>query len=339
MQDGQIILWKKLTNIYMKTKFAIGCLVQWYEINIIKEYISSIKASISAYDKSQVIVEFDIVGNQILERFDGTKSEFKDLINHLTSLVVSMQSEGYTVEYKVHETLYSIADSRRNFNNKYCEEVDVLIWGESDMLAPKQMFIILDHLHQHVSNSTPKYLSFFGGCKMWDDSWKMLEHPDFTDKPFTEGDTENWWSLRYTMSEQEMNKINERTEELEIITLPQHKFNGCGLVISSEVIKAGVNIPKGVFMAHEDTAFMLLTNKLLGNIPQYVVRNILLVHNRKHHSKRYKVKGEADIDPTNTGLLRRQHNWYKKQYEANSDNLNNLFNPNYRFKTWKDVFE
>ena len=66
-------------------------------------------------------------------------------------------------------------------------------------------------------------------------------------------------------------------------------------------------------------------------------KNILLVHNRKHHSKRYKVKGEANIDPTNTGLLREQHSWYKRAYNASSENLANLFNPNYKFKTWNDA--
>ena len=27
----------------MKTKFAIGCLVQWYECDIIEEYVESLK--------------------------------------------------------------------------------------------------------------------------------------------------------------------------------------------------------------------------------------------------------------------------------------------------------
>ena len=28
----------------MKTKFAIGCLIQWYEVDIIEEYIDSLMA-------------------------------------------------------------------------------------------------------------------------------------------------------------------------------------------------------------------------------------------------------------------------------------------------------
>ena len=318
------------------TKFAIGCLVQWYEVKIIGEYISSIKSAIYAYGKDNVFIHFDIVKGKLLEKFDGTEEEFEVVIDELMDKITSLGD--YNIDWVIHqENVYSIADHRRDFNEKYCEQVDVLVWGESDMLAPKQMFVILDQLHQQVKDQTPKYLSFFGGCKMWDSSWELLEHPKFTDKPFIEGDTENWWSLRYTMSESEMDTINEETESAEVIVLPQHKFNGCGLVISSEVIKSGANIPKGMFFVHEDTAFMMMTQKLLGNIPQFVIRNILLVHNRKHHSKRYKVLGEDGIDPTNTGLLRQQHDWYNRAYEASSQNLANLFNPNYKFKGWKDV--
>lgn len=321
----------------MKTKFAIGCLVQWYEVNMIGEYISSIKSSIDFYDRDDVLIHFDIVLNQLLEKFDGTDQEFTDVTYKIMNEITSLEND-YNITFKIHDDkIFSIADHRREFNDKFCELVDVLIWGESDMLAPKQMFVVLDNLHQQVSKNNPKYLGFFGGCKMWDDSWKLLEHPKFTDKPFIEGDTTNWWSLRYTMSEQEMNDINNETEELDVIIMPQHKFNGCGLVLSSEVIKAGANIPKGMFFVHEDTAMMYMTQKLLGNIPQFVIRNILLVHNRKHNKKRYRVIGESGLDPTNTGLLREQHTWYNIAHKYSSENLSNLFNPNYKFKGWNDV--
>lgn len=318
------------------TKFAIGCLVQWYEVNIIKEYIASIESAIELYGKNNVIVDFVVIQNQLLEKFDGTEDEFKNLLDSLMKEIIYLKDKEFNINWICYpDQIYSIADYRREFNNKYCNLVDVLIWGESDMLAPKQMFIILDTLHKQSIHT--KYLAFFGGCKMWDESWKMLEHPDFTDKPFIEGDTNNWWSLRYTMSENEMDIINEKTEYPEVIVLPQHKFNGCGLVISSEVIKSGVNIPQGMFFVHEDTAFMYMTQKVLGNIPQYVIRNILLVHNRKHPNKRYKILGEKGIDPTNTGLLRKQHEWYQKAYEASSINLANLFNSKYKFKNWGDI--
>ena len=128
--------------------------------------------------------------------------------------------------------MYTIADYRRDFNDKYCTEVDVLMWGESDSLIPRQTFQILDNLHTSVKEKTPKYVSFFGTCKMWDESWLSIEHNEFTDKPFVDGDTENWWSLRYNMNIDEMNSFNDKVEELDIRTINQYKFNGFGLVIS-----------------------------------------------------------------------------------------------------------
>ena len=51
----------------MKTKFAIGCLVQWFECDIIEEYVDSLKDAINCYDKDQIIVDFTIVTNEDLE--------------------------------------------------------------------------------------------------------------------------------------------------------------------------------------------------------------------------------------------------------------------------------
>ena len=315
----------------MKTKLAIGCLVQWYECDIIEEYVDSLKDAVEAYD-GEVIVDFAISLNEDLEKCISKEQKKK-----CVTKIISICNFG-NIHY--HDELHTIADYRREFNEKYCTQADVLVWGESDAILPKQTFVILDNLHQmSLQNNNPKYLAFFGMCKMWDNSWKDLEHPDFTDKPFDPEDTKNWWSMKYVMSKEEMNQINNKTEDLDVRILPQHKFNGCGLVISSEVIKSGANIPKGMFFVHEDTAFMHLTNKILGNIPQYIIKNILLVHNRKHPKKRFSIKGEEGINPTNPGEQRRQHEWYKLAYEYSSQNLNNLFNPNYKSYGWKDILK
>jgi hypothetical protein len=324
----------------MKTKFAIGCLVQWYEVNIIGEYISSLKAAVDVYGSENVLIHFDIIQDQILEEFDGTEEEFEVLLDSLMDKITSLEGN-----YKVHwncfnkytqasNEVYSIADHRREFNERYCEKVDVLVWGESDMLVPLQAFTVLDHLHQNVQ--TPKYVATFSICKMWDASWKVLEHPKFTDKPFIENDYDNWWSLKYTMSIQEMNSINSETEQLELLATTQHKFNGCGLIISSEVIKAGVNIPSSVFFVHEDTAFMIIMNRLLESIPQYIIKNILVVHNRNHPKKRMYVKGESG---ETMNQKRRSNSWYIKANKYSEENCYNLFNPNYKSKTWKDVWK
>lgn len=325
----------------MKTKFAIGCLVQWYEIEMIQEYVDSLEDAIIAYD-GPVYVDMMLSMNQDLEKTTLSETEMEALQIRAYKIFEEMQKKVKNdVLVFVNSTTrnYSIADYRREFNQTFCTKADVLIWGESDMLVPKQSFIVLDSLHQQVDSQTPKYLATFGICKMWDDSWKVLEHTEFTDKPFIEMDTTNWWSLRYTMSKEEMNAFNDKVTELDVRVVNPHKFNGCGLVISSEVIKAGVNIPSSIFFVHEDTAFMMMTNKVLGAIPQYHFKNILVVHNRKHPRKRSYILGEEGIDKTDTGELRNVHSWYRPANKLCEQNCYNLFNPNYKAKTWKDVYD
>lgn len=315
----------------MSTKFAIGALVQWYEVDILSEYVETLVQAIDTYKKDGVSVHLMLCTNQELEQIEEGKSmsDIVDKFYRETSVLLDYKSKIETTN-----ALQTISDYRRNFNQEYCSEVDVLIWGETDLLIPREEFVVLDYLHN--ASQPSKYIATFGICKMWDESWKGLEHPEFADKPFIENDYDNWWSVKYTMSKDEMYNINSKTTQPEVVVLPQHKFNGCGLVISSEVIKAGVNIPQSVFFVHEDTAFMLMVQRVLGNIPQYSIRNILNVHNRNHPSKRRYIKGESG-DTMNK--RRRSNDWYVKANKYSEENCYNLFNPNYKSKTWKDVWK
>lgn len=309
--------------------------MQWYEIEILAEYIDTLLDAVKEYDKDSLTVDIKFSINQDLEKLDKEDrliyilSRFDDQINRLG---------GFKTNFTIEKELVTIADYRREFNNHYCDKVDVLVWGETDMLVPKQMFNIIHGLHSQVSNSTPKYLLTFGINKMWDSSWEVIEHPSFTSKEHSDN-PDDWWGVRYVTTQEEMYRINEPVTDLDIVYISPFKFNGCGLVISSEVIKAGANIPKSVFFVHEDTSFLLMLQKLYGNIPQYHVKNIYLPHNRKHLNKRAFIKGETDMDKTDIGALRRVHSWYQKANKMCEENCYNLFNPSYKSFTWDDVFK
>ena len=314
-------------------------MVQWYEVEIVEEYIASLEAAIEILEKPESVV-IDICWNlsQSLEKIDTDKRSLHEIEAKLG--MMSSRIRNYTrvkeTFYKDDKHPYTIADYRRDFNDKYCTEVDVLMWGETDSLVPKQTFLILDNLHQTITqNGNSKYLAFFGTCKMWDDSWKPIEHNDFTDKLHSDS-RDDWWSVNYTMNIEEMNAINDKVDELDVRIVSPHKFNGCGLVISSEVIKSGVNIPKSSFFIHEDSAFMMMTNKVLGDIPQYVIKNILLVHNRKRLDKRKYIKGE---DGNTVAEMRKSTDWYTLANKMCEQNYLNLFNPNYKSFTWDDVLK
>ena len=345
--------------IELNNKFTIGCLIQWYEIELVGEYLQSVKNSLdNIKNKENIIIDLYFNCSQRLEKIDTNKSSISNIKNKYNKLLMdifSYDEDTFSIvgcDYKINnfieenkDGLYTIADYRRDFNDKYCEKVDVLMWGETDSLIPKQTFEVLDLLHlNNTQNNINKYVAFFGTCKMWDDSWKPIEHNDFTDKPFYDSPDdfnpdEHWWSLRYNMNIDEMNKINDKVEELDVRNVNPFKFNGCGLVISSDIVKAGVNIPRSAFFIHEDTAFMFSLMKILGNeISQFVFKNILLVHNRKHFKKRSYILGEDDIKTGDINSSRKVHKWYRKASEMSHHNVYNMFNQT-KVYTWKDVFD
>jgi len=317
------------------TKIAIGCLIQWYEYEIVDEYLQTLKLALDEYE-GEVLLDFHITTNEDLERstdlsFPGRAAEamLQDIVRLFGN---------HSLTYDVSSRLVTIADYRREFNSKFCERAEVLVWGETDMLVPRQTFNIIDMVHGQVTDNTPKYLLTFGINKMWDPSWEPVEHPKFTVKQHSDN-PEDWWSVRHVTTVDEMREINKEVEDLDVVTISPFKFNGCGLVISSEVVRAGANIPRSVFFVHEDTAFMNVLIKMFGSIPQYHIRNVYLPHNRKHPNKRTHIAGEEEMDKNDIGKLRKSHPWYVKANKFSEENCYNLFNPSYKSKTWEDVFD
>lgn len=311
---------------------AIGCLVQWFEIQMISEYLNSLKESAKDY-KQQVYIDLTLNIDQTLEKVD-TSITIKQIQDTFIKLCREFEDQGYQIDYRVYDKLYTIADYRRDFNSKYCNYVETLVWGESDMLLPSQAVATLLTLQESVKEKTPKWIGFFATCKMWDDSWTTLEHPEVTNLP---RDPYAWYGTRRYMSYEKMEEINSNTEELDVNITYNYKFNGCGLVLSSELVKSGLNIPQSVFFTHEDTALQnyLTLFSPAGQIPQYVVKNILLVHNREHPNKRMHVAGEVGKD---LNEKRKSNTWYRVASEMSKHNAYNITKQQKAY-TWKDVWK
>ena len=309
---------------------AAGCLVQWYEIDMFEEYVNSLLKSIGD-QKDKVMIDMCLVTNQELEK---STVDLYEIQSKFIKVCNKLEHGGYQSEYNIQQSLYTIADYRREFNEKYCDLVDILFWGESDMLVPSQGIETILSLHEAVKEQTPKWLGFFSTCKMWDDSWKPLEHPKLTDLP---RDAHAWYGTRCYMDYDKMEEINSDTESPHIESTYNYKFNGCGLVMSSELVRSGVNIPKCVFFTHEDTALMNKMLTLFGNnqIPLYIVKNILLVHNREHPKKRKYVQDEVGDD---INEQRKSNDWYKVASEMSKLNAYNFMKQGRNFN-WKDVWK
>jgi hypothetical protein len=324
-----------------KPKIAIGCIVQWYEVEMYSEYLQSVINAIkysNSYDN--VFVDFNFYLSENIEQVDTDIISKEEILNKfkLGEQLLIENGINYKITYYTDDKIYTIADYRREFNDVYCQTSDVLMWGESDALIPKETFQVLETLHlSSVSNGLRKYVAFFGTNKMWDDSWLPVEYSKATDKPFLgKEDNKNWWGVSYVTELEELYQINGDITELEINYVSPYKFNGCGLIVSSDVVKSGVNIPRSIMLVHEDTAFQnSIIRFFQNNIPQYIIKNVYLAHNRRHSKKRLYVKGEQTIN--DISKRRESNQWYNKVWKIDHLQAHNAWGQ-HEILNWKDVF-
>jgi len=311
----------------LNNKYIIGCHVMFYEIDMVEEYLNSVHLALQDIDnKENVKVEMMWNMSQYFEQSNSMQSIYAKIEK------LERKYDFVSLFYEDDDKPYTMADYRRELNNQ-CNECDYVIWGESDCLMPRQMFGVLEQLKEYAnSQNVHRYITTFGIRKMWDESWKVLEHPAFTDKPYYDMDTEedkrkaesSPWSIRYTMSQREMDEVNSQTKELSVQMINYPKFDGSGLVISSDLLRTGANIPPAVYMNGDDSSFLESCRLHMGDrYSQFVINNILKVHNRNHTKKRRYVQGEDDS--LNTHFKRATKNWYKEFNDVSKGNLNKLY--------------
>jgi len=314
----------------LNNKYIIGCHVMFYEIDIVEEYLKSVHLALEEVDNKDN-VKIEMMWN-MSQYFEECENDIK--IQEIENRIVELK-EKYGFEslyYTDDKKPYTMADYRRELNNQ-CNECDYVIWGESDCLMPRQMFGVLEQLKEYANEQgIHRYITTFGIRKMWDESWRVLEHPEFTNKPYYDMDTDDDkrkaesspWSIRYTMSQEEMDEVNNKTTDLNVQIITYPKFDGSGLVISSDLLRTGANIPPAVYMNGDDSSFLDSCRLHMGEqYKQFVINNILKVHNRNHPNKRHYVKGEDQSK--NTHFKRATKNWYKEFNNVSKGNLNKLY--------------
>lgn len=279
----------------LKNKYVVGCHVMWYEIEMFPEYIDScIQMMKDVENPDNVTFHFCFNCQEYLEKIDGG---FNQIIKKFDEQIDKLIGFGkITGDEKItDEPFYNIAAYRRDLNYNYCDEVDFVLWGETDSLWPGQTFEIIEGITSLVHY--PKFILNFAGRKNWDKSWDVITHPLYKNVQFLPDGSwalENEASEKSYMSIERMNEINDiplNTVEIQILQDP--KADGSCLVISSELIKSGVNIPHAIIHCGEDESFLRMAKTVLGvQFVQYNVKNILRVHNRRHPKKRMYIEGE-----------------------------------------------
>ena len=329
----------------LNNKYAIGTHIMFYEIEMYPDFINGLINLLEQVEsKDNVYLHFCFNISEYFETIDRSKISIEDLYSKFNNGVQRLKDLGYTnieINIKNNECeIYNIADYRRDFNYNYCKKVDFLMWGETDSFFPKEAFKVLESLKNYTDqNNIHRYILSWSDRKMWDDSWKVTEHVDYENLTFIDSpdqfDNENY--AKSPLSIEKMNDVNSKTVELDIRTIDYPKIDGSCLVMTSELIKSGVNLPHSLLLYGDDSSIGVIAKLILGDkFLQFTVKNILKVHARRHPKKRVYILNENNP----RGFCGKHKGLWSEVLDHHSKfNLNNLLNSQNKFYTFKDVFD
>ena len=325
----------------LNNKYVIGTNVMWFEIEMYEDFINGLVNLLNTdiENKENVIVDLCLNLSQHLEKLDTDKITEDEIIEKFYKGREKILQLGYEVNtFQVEkDEFYFHADYRRDLNYNYCNKVDYVMWGETDSFFPKEAFEALENLSNYTNEEgIHKYIACFADRKMWDSSWDDTVHTDYVDIEFVDDDKQHL-NLNQSKSQlpiETMNEINSTIDELDIRVISYPKLDGSCLVISSDLIKFGVNIPS-CMIYNDDHGLSIMSQKLMGqNYKQFVFKNLLKVHARRHPKKRLYVLEENN--PNSFGD--RKNNKFNEFKSMSDENIEMLLRDNNkRFNRYEDL--
>ena len=325
----------------LNNKYVVGTNVMWFEIEMYEDFIEGLINLLDndIENKENVMIDLCLNLSQHLEKLDVSKITEDKIIDKFYTGVDRIKELGYEVNtFQVErDEFYFHADYRRDLNYNYCKKVDYVMWGETDSFFPKEAFEALENLYTYTNEEgIHKYIACFADRKMWDSSWDDTVHTDYVDIEFVDDDKQHL-NLNQSKSQlpiETMNEINSPIDELDIRVINYPKLDGSCLVISSDLIKFGVNIPS-CMIYNDDHGLSIMSQKLMGqNYKQFVFKNLLKVHARRHPKKRLYVLEENN--PNSFGD--RKNNKFNEFKSMSDENIEMLLRDNNkRFNRYEDM--
>ena len=325
--------------VNLSKTYVIGTHVMWFEIEMYADFIDGMVNLLETVDNTENVT-IDLCFNMLqhFEEVDYDKIKKHELVIKFKKGVATLESMGFIVnqEIKDGDEFYFHADYRRDLNYNYCKKVDYVMWGETDSFFPREAFQVVEALSKYTDEQNiHRYLLSFSDRKMWDASWDALVHNDYVNLEFVDDDEGhlNPNQAKSPMSIEKMNEINSKAEEFDFSYIQYPKISGACLVLSSDLIKSGVNIPP-CLLYNDDEGLSIMSHKLLGDkYIQFVVKNVLHVHARRHPQKRMYVKGEDNP----YSFIGDKNDNFQKFLSISKQNIQTLVTEQGKFKEYNDL--
>ena len=312
----------------------------FFEIEMYKDFIDGLVNLLETVEnKDNVTIDLCFNMSEEIEKIDYDKISKDELLGKFYAGVNRIFKLGYEkVNTRIVETneFYFHADYRRDLNYNYCKKVDYVMWGETDSFFPKEAFDVIETLSEYTKEQNlHRYLLSFSDRKMWDSSWDPLVHVDYEHLEFIDDDKGhlNPNQAKSSLPIETMNEINAKAKEFNFTYITKPKISGACLVISSDLIKSGVNIPL-CLLYNDDEGLSIMCEKLLGqNFIQFICKNILHIHARRHPNKRMYVEGEDNP----YSFINQKNSNFQKLLNLSKQNIQNLITGKNKFYEYNDL--
>src|ERR1051326_3931193 len=256
--------------------------VMWWHSKLMPEILESVENALKKIPENlQVDFLFTLNAQTYMEEPEtGTPMEmFDEFINH----PVVKNSK---INYKTNkDNFYNACDFARE---TYGTEYDYTIWGHPDCLVPENYFIVLNEVIN--SNLPTPHVLTPSRQKMWDDSWKHVEHFHVRDKSIEEllaDDFGKKMVYRYQITLPELNEVNNRFEDkISVHQVYPPKSDAALITISKNMPVPFIH--PNLRLKRDDTFLMLFIE--LNNIPQYLIEGMIPGHLLHHPKKQTNVK-------------------------------------------------
>ncbi len=311
----------------------------FFEIEMYKDFIEGLVNLLeNVTNKDNVTIDLCFNLTENVEKINYEEISKTELLDKFNRGVDTIKDLGYKVNTKIVENeFYFHTDYRRDLNYNYCKKVDYVMWGETDSFFPKEAFQVIETLSKYTEQQNiHRYLLSFADRKMWDSSWDPLVHVDFKDHVFID-DSEGHLhpkQAKSQMSVDKMNEINAKSQEFNFTYVTKPKISGACLVLSSDLIKCGVNIPS-CLLYNDDEGLSIMAERVMipGTFIQFVCDNILHVHARRHPNKRLYVKHEDNPH----SFIGDKNIKFQKLLEMSKQNINSLHTGKNKFYEYDDL--
>lgn len=326
--------------IKLKNKYVIGTHVMFFEIEMYKDFIDGLVNLLETVEnKDNVTIDLCFNMSEKIEKIDYDIISKDELLGKFYAGVNKIVELGYeNVHTRIVEKdeFYFHADYRRDLNYNYCKKVDYVMWGETDSFFPKEAFDVIETISSYTTEQNlHRYLLSFSDRKMWDSSWDPLVHVDYESHVFIDDDKGhlNPNQAKSPMSIEKMNEINAKANEFDFTYINKPKISGACLVFSSDLIKCGVNIPP-CLLYNDDEGLSIMSERILGNtFIQFICKNVLHVHARRHPNKRLYVKDEDN----SYSFIDKKNSNFQKLLNLSKQNIQSLITGKNKFYEYNDL--